>query len=166
LRRPKKAFSEVEVVDVKDYELPLYNEVAGPKYIGGAYLSAPKANDFAKKIGEADAFILVHTEHNHSIPGDVANALAYVYEGWIKKPIGFVGYGGAQGAGRATEHLRCVAAELQLVDIQLATNLILAPFGAWGEEGLLNEGPSEALVAELSQLAWYSKALKVAREAS
>ena len=161
-----EAFDEVELIDVKDFELPLYNEAAGPKFLGGNYANAPKAKEFAAKIGEADAFILVHTEYNHGVPGDVSNALAYVYEEWNKKPIGFVGYGGALGAGRATEQLRTIAAELELVDIQTATNLVFAPFGAWGEDGPLNEKPTENLVAELNQLAWYAKALKVGREAA
>jgi NAD(P)H-dependent FMN reductase len=160
-----EAFSEVELIDVKDFELPLFNEVAGPKYLGGNYANAPKAKDFAAKIGEADAFILIHTEHNHGVPGDVSNALAYVYEEWNKKPIGFVGYGGALGGGRATEQLRGIVAKLELVDIQHATNLIFAPFGAWGENGPLDEKITEHLVAELDQLAWYGQALKAGRDA-
>ncbi|MGQ7500615.1 NADPH-dependent FMN reductase, partial [Streptococcus suis] len=93
-------------------------------------------------------------------PGDLSNALAYVYFEWNKKPIGFVGYGGALGAGRATEHLRAISAELELIDIQTATNLIFAPFGNWGENGPLDEKVTENLTAEVAQLAWYAAALK------
>jgi len=53
------------------------------------------------------------------------NAIDYLYAEWNNKAVGFVSYGGVGGA-RAAEHLRLVAAELQMADVrqQVALSMI------------------------------------------
>lgn len=105
---------EVELVDIKDYDLPLFDESAPP-------LMDQYANDHTKewaaKIGEADGFIFVTGEYNHSMPGALKNAIDYLNKEWNNKAIGFVSYGSAGGA-RAVEQLRLVAGELRMADVR------------------------------------------------
>lgn len=112
---------EFEIVDIADYNLPLYDEPMPAGY--GQY-----ANEHTKvwnaKIAEFDAYILVTGEYNHAAPAPLLNALAFPYNEWNNKAVGFVGYG-SLGGGRAVENLRLVAGELQLADVRTAAHLSL-----------------------------------------
>jgi NAD(P)H-dependent FMN reductase len=69
--------------------------------------------------------VIVTPEYNHGTSGVLKNALDYLYAEWNNKAVGFVSYGQVGGA-RAAEHLRLVAAELQMADVrqQVALSLI------------------------------------------
>src|SRR6202035_1591797 len=105
---------EVELVDLKDYPMPLFAEEASPLY-------APSKNEVAqrwqKKVGEFDAFIFTAAEYNRGPTAVLKNALDYAYAEWGNKPVAFVGYGGVGGA-RAVEQLRLHAIELQMAHPQ------------------------------------------------
>ena len=92
---------EVEIVDLRDYPMPFFDEVASNAW-------APSQNQVAqrwqKKVAEFDGYIFVTAEYNHSIPAVLKNALDYAYPEWNKKAAGVVGYGGVGGA-RAVEQL-------------------------------------------------------------
>ncbi|MFD6984526.1 NADPH-dependent FMN reductase, partial [Streptomyces sp. NPDC059956] len=59
------------------------------------------------------------------VPGVLKNAIDFLYAEWNNKAVGFVSYGGVGGV-RAVEHLRAVAAELQMADVrqQVALSMI------------------------------------------
>ena len=86
---------EVELIDLKDYPMPLFAEEASPLY-------APSKNEVAqrwqKKVGEFDAFIFTAAEYNRGPTAVLKNALDYAYAEWSNKPVAFVGYGGVGGA--------------------------------------------------------------------
>jgi NAD(P)H-dependent FMN reductase len=81
--------------------------------------------EWAQKIASFDGFVIVTPEYNHGTSGVLKNALDYLYAEWNNKAVGFVSYGQVGGA-RAAEHLRLVAAELQMADVrqQVALSLI------------------------------------------
>ena len=94
------------------------------------------------------------------------DALDYAFEEWINKPVAFVGYG-AVGGARAVEHLRLSAIELQMAPIRSAVHIQVPVYLAVLEEGkqlgefdFLNQSAKDML----DQLAWWTDALKVARE--
>jgi NAD(P)H-dependent FMN reductase len=114
--------AEYELIDLRDYPLPHLDEPLPPSF--GQY-----ANDhtkaWAQKIASFDGFVIVTPEYNHGTSGVLKNALDYLYAEWNNKSVGFVSYG-AVGGARAAEHLRLVAAELQMADVrqQVALPLI------------------------------------------
>jgi NAD(P)H-dependent FMN reductase len=112
---------DVELVDVSDYELPLLDEPIPPSI--GKYTKT-HTKKWAEKINEADGYIFVAAEYNHGIAGGLKNAIDYLYKEWNNKAAGFVSYG-SNGGSRAVEHLRGVAAEIQIADVreQLLLNL-------------------------------------------
>ncbi len=55
------------------------------------------------------------------------NAIDYLYAEWTNKAAGFVSYG-AVGGARAAEHLRLVAGELQMADVQQVALSLLTEF--------------------------------------
>jgi NAD(P)H-dependent FMN reductase len=67
---------------------------------------------------------MVTPEYNHGTSGVLKNAIDYLYAEWNNKAVGFVSYG-AVGGARAAEHLRLVAAELQMADVRQQVALSL-----------------------------------------
>lgn len=157
---------EVELLDLRDYPLPFYAEDNSPDSLENGY-SNPIATKWAKKIGEADGFILIVGEYNHGPIAVLKNALDYVYKEWNKKPVAFVGYAtGASGAMRAVEQLRTITNELEMAPMQAAVH-IAGVLKAIDEAGnLQDERYSKRLGSVADQLSWWAKALKNARENS
>jgi len=158
----KRADLDFELVDLRDYPLPLFNEPGSPAW-------GPVKNDVAQrwaaKLAGFDSFILVTPEYNHGPSAVLKNALDYAYQEFVRKPVAFVGYGGV-GAARAVEHLRLVAAELQMVSVRNAVHIVATDFLAlWRQGKSFDEFPhlAEAAAQMLEDLAWWTKALKTAR---
>lgn len=114
--------AEFELVDIRDYKLPLLNE---PKPPAMQQYSHSHTKTWSAKIADFDAFVFVTPEYNHSIPAALKNALDYLYKEWNDKAAAFVSYGGAGGT-RAVEHLRLVMAELKMADVRGQVALSLA----------------------------------------
>ena len=113
--------AEFELVDVKDFDLPLLDEPIPPSQ--GKY-SKEHTKRWAAKIAGFDAFVFVTPEYNHSTSGALKNALDFLYKEWNDKAAGFVSYGSAGGV-RAVEHLRLIMAELQIADVRAQVMLSL-----------------------------------------
>jgi NAD(P)H-dependent FMN reductase len=111
-----------ELVDVKDFDLPLLDEPVPPSR--GQY-SQPHTLKWSAKIASFDAFVFVTAEYNHGIPGALKNAIDYLFREWHHKSAGFVSYGSAGGA-RAVEQLRLVMAEVRVADVRAQVMLSLA----------------------------------------
>lgn len=155
---------EAEILDLRDYPMPLFNEAVSPSFKQGDYADK-SVQKWTKKIKEADGFIIVTPEYNHGYGAVLKNAIDYVYKEWNNKPVGFVAYGGVGGA-RAVEQLRTVAVELQMAPIRNALH-ISAPWTLRDDTGNLKPGAldayKEAAGGLLAQLAWWMRALKTAR---
>ena len=110
----KRTDAEFELVDIKDYNLPLLDEAVPPSM--GIYANE-HTKKWAAKIDGFDAFVFVTPEYNHAPSAALKNAIDYLYKEWNNKAAGFVSYGGAGGA-RAVEHLRLVMGEIQVADVR------------------------------------------------
>jgi NAD(P)H-dependent FMN reductase len=113
--------AEFELVDLRDYPLPHLDEPLPPSM--GQYQNE-HTQQWAEKIASFDGFVFVTPEYNHSTSGVLKNAIDYLYAEWNNKAAGFVSYG-AVGGARAAEHLRLVAAELQMADVRQPVALSL-----------------------------------------
>jgi NAD(P)H-dependent FMN reductase len=155
---------EVELLDLRDWPLPFFNEEMSPAW-------GPSKNEVAqrwqKKIDSLDGFIVIAPEYNRGPTAVLKNALDYGYKEWNKKPIAFVGYGGV-GAARAFVQLRLHAIELQMAPIRAAVHIQIPVYLAVlkGEKGL-NDFPEvvDGAKGMLDQFAWWLKALTTARNA-
>lgn len=139
---------ELEVIDPKP-EWPRFDE-----------------RKFRARLARADAFLIVTPEYNHSFPGPLKTLIDSASSEWSAKPVGFVSYGGVSGGLRAVEHLRCVFAELHAVTVRQSVSFQNAweQFDASGRlVDPVRDGRSMAVM--LSQLGWWARALKAARQA-
>jgi NAD(P)H-dependent FMN reductase len=103
-----------ELIDLLDHPLPHLDEPIPPSF--GQY-TGDHTKAWAEKIASFDGFIFVTPEYNHSTSGVLKNAIDYLYGEWNNKAAAFVAYGSLGGA-RAIEHLRGIAAELQIADVR------------------------------------------------
>jgi len=154
---------DVELLDLKDYPMPFFDEPAGPSHLNKQY-----TNDVVKKwsakIDPCDAFIWVSPEYNHSTSAVLKNALDHLFPEWNKKPVAFVSYGSV-GGGRAVEHLRGIAAELDMVTVRPAVHIPGSM--VWGPDKWMPEGTDHlngAADKMLAELIWWADALKAARK--
>ena len=158
----------VELVDLADYPMPFFDEPISPRYNPNREIN-PLVGKWVAKLAEADAYIFVTPEYNHSISGVLKNALDYVTFELVKKPATVVGHGTVGGA-RAIMHLKEILSESQAAIIPKA--VAFAGAGqSLDEAGVLDEtvkanpyGPQAALNATLAELKWYSDALSAARK--
>lgn len=154
---------DVEIVDLRDFPLPFFDELASSHWM-------PSKNEVAqkwqKKVASLDGFIFTAAEYNRGPTGVLKNALDYAYDEWNNKPAAFVGYGGVGGA-RAVEQLRLHAVELQMAPIRNGVHIVWADYAAI-KDGSKSFADLPHLVqagqALLDQFAWWVKALNTARE--
>ena len=158
---------EVETLDLRDWPLPMFAEgmatigdFANPTY------SSPIVKSWNQKIAEADAYVFITPEYNHSIPAVLKNAIDSVFVSFAfrNKPAAFIGYsGGAVGGARAVEHLAHIAIEAEMAPLR-NTVLIADIAKAFASDGTpVNPLSNAALDIVLDDLAWWSAALARAR---
>lgn len=159
-----KKFS-FEILDLRDFPMPFYDQPISPSMIKNSEYGNEIVRAWAAKIKEADAFLVVSPEYNHSVSAVIKNAFDSVYAEWNKKTIAFISYGSVGGA-RAVEHLRTIAVELQMAPIRAGVHI--PHFPLLDEQGSLKEGTldpyTKPLRSLLDQLGWWGEALKSARE--
>lgn len=159
---------DVEFLDLRDFDLPFFNEVASNAW-------APSQSEAAKawqaKIATFDGFIFVIAEYNRSITASLKNALDQAYVEWNHKAFGIVGYGSVGGT-RAAEHLRTIGIELQMASTRAGVHIGGSDFFTVHPLGQQNK-PMDAIEASigpsatamLDDLDWWTRATMAARKA-
>ena len=156
----------VELVDLRDFDLPLFNEMATNMWMPS---SDARAVAWQKKVGEFDGYIFVVAEYNRSITGSLKNALDQAYVEWGHKPMAAIAYGSVGGT-RALEHLRTVSVELQMVPVRNAVHVGMGDFfkvhpgmGGSGKMADIEANILPAAKATLDDVVWWAKATMAAR---
>jgi NAD(P)H-dependent FMN reductase len=148
-----------EVVDTADARLP-----TALSYSPSPEVSAELA-EITPKLADADAFVVLTPEYNHSYPAALKNLIDWHSDEWRAKPVACVSYGGISGGLRAVEHLRQVFAELHAVTVRDTVSFHNA--GAhFDDEGRHRDpaAPDAAAKGMLDQLVWWGRTLKEAKE--
>lgn len=158
---------DVELVDLRDFSLPFFDEFASNAYVPSA---SPEAVRWQETIAKYDGFIFVVAEYNHSMTGALKNALDQAYTEWNHKPFTAIGYGGV-GAARAIEHLRLVGVELHMVSTHAAVHIggtdFFTVFPAVGNQPIetIEQSLLPSATTALDELVWWANATMAARKA-
>lgn len=162
------ADTEVEIVDLLDYDLPFLDEPISPQY-NPERKPNPIAQKFLDKISKADAYILITPEYNRSYSAALKNALDYIDFQFKQKPVALLAHGSTGGA-QAVSHLRGVLPGLYAITVPSATYFMGQLAQAIDDQGNLSEelkanpyGPQTSLKNMLTDTKWYSDALSSAR---
>ena len=152
--------AEFELVDIKDFNLPLLDEPMPPMM--GQY-THQHTKTWSAKIASFDGFVFVTPEYNHATSGALKNAIDFLYSEWNNKAAGFIGYGGTSGA-RAVENLRLIMGELQVATVRTQVGLSL--FTDFEKFMAFKPAPVQetTLNSMLDQVIAWSGALKALRE--
>jgi NAD(P)H-dependent FMN reductase len=156
---------QVDVVDLADVEIPLSLPAVSPKHAGDDYPRPEAMKEVTAKLADADAFIIVTPEYNHSYPASLKALIDWHFTQWTAKPVAFVSYGGAAGGRHAVLHLENVLTELHAVTIR---DGLAFPkyFTAWQDGAPLDAAAAGYAKILLEQLAWWADALRTARAAA
>jgi NAD(P)H-dependent FMN reductase len=159
---------DVEVLDLREWRLPIFQETrqslgdpTDPTY------SDPLVRAWNRKIAEGSGFVFLTAEYNHSIPGELKNAIDNVFasSAFRNKPAAFVGYsGGPIGGARAVEHLAHVMIEAEAV--ALRNSVLVGGVGqAFDDDDgrPVNPATEAALRVMKDDLAWWTNVLDRAR---
>lgn len=158
----QRADATFELVDIKDFDLPLLDEPMPPAM---GHYTQPHTQAWAEKIASFDGYIFVTPEYNHGTSGALKNAIDYLYREWNNKVAGFVSYGSAGGA-RAVEQLRLIMAELQVADVR--GQVVLSLFTDFEHFTTFKPAPmhEQAVTTMLDQVIAWGTALKAVRQTS
>jgi NAD(P)H-dependent FMN reductase len=111
---------DVELVDLAEINLPFMNEPKHPRL--GQY-EHQHTKDWSAKVGEADAFVFVTPEYNHSFNAELKNAIDYLNNEWNYKAVGLVSYGGVAAGTRAVQQLKPVLMALRMTPVPDAVSI-------------------------------------------
>ncbi|MCE7029425.1 NADPH-dependent FMN reductase [Jiella avicenniae] len=157
---------DVELVDLKSFDLPFFNERMSNL---GAPSEDPRAVAWQKKIGEFDGYIVVTAEYNRSLTAAMKNAFDQAYVEWNRKPIGFLGYG-AVGASHAIDHARTIAIELHMVPVRSAIHIGGSEYVkvVHQRQPIAEIEPAimRSATELLDQIAWWGRVTRAGRDAA
>jgi NAD(P)H-dependent FMN reductase len=156
----------VEVLDLRDYPMPFFDEVASNAW---APTQNPVAVTWQKKLAEFDGYIFVLAEYNRSVTGALKNALDQASVEWARKPFGAVAYG-SMGGTSALAHLRMIGVELQMVPVKNSVHVgggdffrVHPGFGGSGNLADIEASITGSAKAMLDDVVWWAKATMAAK---
>lgn len=153
--------AEFELIDIKDYKLPQFNEPI-PAIMSQDY-QAPEARVWSEKINELDGFVFVTPEYNKAVTSGLKDAIDYLYVEWNHKAAGIVSYGSTLGV-TAANNLRLILTvpKVATVGPQVAMSL----FTDFQDMIKFNPAPfhEDSLNKMLDDVVAWSTALKTVRK--
>jgi NAD(P)H-dependent FMN reductase len=158
---------EVELIDLREWPLPIFQEHMGTL---GDFVDIPYSDPIVKrwnnKVGEADAYLMITPEYNHSVPAVLKNAIDSVFVSFAfrNKPAAFVGYSAGIAAGtRAVEHLALIAIETELHPLKQSVLIPKVENAFNDQHDPIDPDTEIALNVLLDDLAWWASTLTQAR---
>ena len=158
----KERSHSVHFIDPLAMPLPLLDKMY-KEYRPG---DAPATMELiAKKLTEADGFIIVTGEYNHSVPPALKNLLDHFQKEYFFKPSGIVSYSaGRFGGVRAAVHLRVILAELGTPSIPIIQPIPKVSQAFDADGNTQDDFIKKSSHRFLDEYEWYLKALKSQRE--
>ncbi len=156
----RKRDHHVDLLDAMELELPLLDKMFKEYPEGTAPAGMQRAHEI---LDEADGYVVVGGEWNHSIPPGLKNLLDHFQSEFFHKPAGICTYSaGPFGGVRAAPHYRTILGELGMVttSIMFAISKVQAAFD---DEGRDDGTYSRRVERFMNELQWYAKGLKLHR---
>ena len=157
---------DVELVDLRDFDLPFFSEMASNAWVPSQDANAVK---WQKKLAGFDGYIFVLAEYNRSITGVLKNALDQAYVEWAHKPMGAISYG-SMGGANALGHLQNIGVELQMVPVRNNVRIGGSDFfkvhpgmGGSGKLSDIDAVIAPSAKALLDDISWWARATMAAR---
>lgn len=114
----------VDFIDLAELGLPLLDEPNHPRL---KQYQHEHTRRWSARVAAADAFLFVTPEYDYFPSAALVNALQYLSQEWHYKAAAVLSYGGVSGGLRATQELRLLIANLNMMPI---TQSVPVPFFA------------------------------------
>jgi NAD(P)H-dependent FMN reductase len=141
---------DVVIADLAEIDLPFVDEPNHPRL---RQYTHQHTKDWSAKVEAADAFVFVMPEYNYGFNAPLKNAIDFLHQEWLYKPVGFVSYGGVAAGTRAAQMIKQVVTTLKMTPLPEAVSI---PFVTQfiDEEGEVQanevmEHSADAMLAEL-----------------
>lgn len=153
---------DVEVVDLAEVDLPLFDEPRHPRLQQYEHAHTKR---WSAIVDGADAFVFVTPEYNFGSPPSLVNALDFLVKEWAYKPAAFVSYGGVSAGLRGVQMSKQLVTALRMVPMVEAVSIPFFPQHIDGDTGRFDPGEvqAKAAVAMLDELLKWAGALKPLR---
>lgn len=148
---------ELEVIDLKDLNLPLFDEPTPPSMAPGV---SEQAKAWAAKVSSADAFIVLSPEYNAGYPGVLKNAIDYLKKEWHHRPVAIVTYGfggGVSSAAQLQQVFARIGAEIVESGVAIDIGGILNETGGINDTDTSLQSYEDAFESALTEIADYVK---------
>jgi NAD(P)H-dependent FMN reductase len=157
----KNSSFETELVDLAEFNLPVFDEQHHPRT--RKYLN-DHTQKWAASVADADAYVFVTPEYDYFPPSSLVNALQYLSAEWAYKAAGFVSYGGISGGLRAVQMAKQILGALKLVSIPESVPIpMVAQFIDENRNFTANEPMIAGTKLMLDELERWAAALKTMR---
>jgi NAD(P)H-dependent FMN reductase len=103
---------EVELVDLRQVNLPMFDEPRHPRL---RQYEHEHTKAWGRTIERADAYVFVTPEYDHGPPPSLVNALDYLVHEWAYKAVGFVSYGGVSAGVRSVAMTKEIVTALKMM---------------------------------------------------
>lgn len=154
----KDSANEVEIVDLKDYPMPFFDEPMSPQYNPNRQ-PAPAVQKWLDKVASADSYIIVTPEYNRSFPAVLKNALDYIAYEAADKPATIVSYSGSPTGGEAAQvQLRPVLSAVKMLPMPtyVTVSVVMQTITDEGETApdvaALSHGPHTSIASAVAEL--------------
>lgn len=143
--------AEVEVLDLKEYDFPLFHE-----RIWNIDRPSEALLDYVFRFNAADGVIIVSPVYNGSFPAALKNVIDVLYPEWMHKPVLVVSVSDGQTPGIATIQA------LQVILLKMGARVtgplytVVAAPAAYAEDGTPTDPEKAAKAAKraLDELVW------------
>jgi NAD(P)H-dependent FMN reductase len=149
---------DVELIDLREVALPLFDEPRHPRLQQYEYEHTKR---WSASVQRADAFVFVTPEYNFGTPPSLVNALDYLVKEWAYKPAAFVSYGGVSAGLRGVQMSKQMVSALRMVPVVEAVAIPMFPQYINGDTGVFDPGEvqEKAAAAMLDELLKLANAL-------
>jgi len=152
---------KVHFIDPAEYNLPLLDKMYKEYNDGEAPENMEK---IAQKLTEADGYLVVTGEYNHSIPPVLKNLLDHFQKEYFFKPSAIASYSaGRFGGVRSAVHVRAILGELGMPSISMMQSYPKVQNAFDDDNNPVEEFTEKSTNKFLDEFEWYVEALKVQR---
>lgn len=116
----KEEAYDIEILDLKEINLPMLDEPNHPKLQKYQY---EHTKAWSKKIASADGYVFIIPEYNYGVPPALVNAIDYLFYEWHYKPAALVSYGGISGGLRSAQMSKLILTTVKLVPLTEAISI-------------------------------------------
>ncbi|HYN29414.1 MAG TPA: NAD(P)H-dependent oxidoreductase [Dermatophilaceae bacterium] len=113
------AVAAYRLVDLAALDLPNYDE---PEPAASGHYTQEHTRRWSGIVAGLDGFVVVTPEYNRGIPGQLKNAIDFLYAEWNDKAAAIVCYGSSGGL-RAAEQLKLVLGEVQVATVRAQVSI-------------------------------------------